>query len=503
MLALQLGELRPRGIDLVFSEVELDRTAADTGLDLVEVPLRTLLEPASQPSLVGLPVFPARDESERGPLTLRTVIALRREIHETRGWVATALLDAFEAAREAAYSRLKLATSPALALPWLIDGIAADESRFAGDPFPVGFAANRTALERVGEAIARDGVAVDLEAAFAPETIGHLPAAEAEAAASRSASGEGVSCRALRYLDRTLSLESGAVSPRGTSFAYLAAPSLGRAFPAVCNGEVEIAEVLLGDLVAELAERADRVIGLPVFPARRFAQRYIWVKAESGLDSLTGLNGRRIGFPPGAATAAAWARALLERHGIEACFEAGPVGGRIGQILDRGAGGTTLPDRLAAGDLDALITPYAIPPEEGGDRLRLLLSDPAEAERAQARDGGLAPISNVLAMNRAAYERNPGAVPALLGAFARAREAGARGLLEEIPSVALPRLGERVRETAELFGREDPYPYGVEANREDLRDFTRNAAAIGCAAREVELAELFPPEAFADGSEPG
>jgi 4,5-dihydroxyphthalate decarboxylase len=266
--------------------------------------------------------------------------------------------------------------------------------------------------------------------------------------------------------------------------------------PAVLSGEVEVAEILLGDLVAELAERRDRLVGLPVFPARRFAHRYLWVAVDSPARSLADLAGVRVGYPPGGATAAVWTSALLERSGIDARFEPGPLGGALARMLDRGAAGPTLTARLAAGELDAVCTPYAIPPADGGHLLRPLLADPVAAEREEARASGPAPIANVLVMNRAAYERDPGRVPAIVDAFRRARELGRSGLLATPATAALPRIAERIADAEAACGG-DPYPYGLEANRHALTTFVRHAAAIGLVAEPPEVAAMFPSEAAA------
>lgn len=480
LLGLQLGKVAIEG-------VTLERVDAGTDADLVEVPLHRLLH---DHDLTGLPVFPHRDEEGDGPLALRSVIALRREIHERDPGLVARLLDGFETSRAVAWKRLRLLTSPALAMPWLVDQAAADEERFGGDPFPVGMEPN---LEALAEAAAAFGIgADDLLARFAPAGRDHEPAETGESVEPPPppVAGDLPTCRGLAYVDRSLRLEDGSVG--AGSVAYIAAPSLGGAAAAVTSGEVDVAEILLGDLLAEIADGERRILGLPVFPARRFVQRCFFVAADSGLDSVAGLDGLRIGYPPGGATAAVWAVDLLAQAGAKAEFRPAPLGGALGRMLDRGREGTTLGELLAAGEIDGLVTPYALPPADGGDRLRPLLADPATSEREQAGRLGPPPISNVLAMNRVAYERDPARAGAVCAAFAEARTLGRAGLLAPDPTVALPRLAERLEE-AECACGGDPYPYGLAANRDALARFVGSAVKIGAVTGDIAVDDLFAP----------
>lgn len=489
LLPIQLGELRPEGLELEFRLVEQPTAAWQVpDLDLVEMPLDILFADAGA-EWIGLPVFPVAEYGAGASVRPRTVLALRRRTYEGQEWIATALVDAFEAARAAAYKRLKTITSPALALPWLIDDLDLDEREYGRDPFVVGFVAGD------GPQPTLPGQAGDLADLFAAETLDHVPTPRAESVqVDHHAGTSAIRCRGLRYVDRTLALEVGAIPTGDLQLSYEAAPSLGGALPAVTSGEVALAEILLGDLIGALAAGDDRIIGLPLFPARRFVQRCFWVGVDSDLSTLEELQGARVGYPPGGATAAACAGAALEAAGVEAAFVSGPVGGALAKMLDRGAGGPTLPELLARGEIAAVVSPYAIPPADGGDRLTPLLADPAAAERAQARAERAMPISNVVAMNRAAYERDPAVVPSLLDAFAAARAAGARSLLADEPTVAMPLLAKRIGDSEALFGG-DPYTQGIEANRDLLTRFARHAVRIGAAAREVDVAEMFPPEA--------
>ncbi len=477
MLALQLGELAPAGIRL--RHLINGDPGGEVEADLLEVPLPVLVENSRQDGdLIGLPVFPSRADTVEGPLELRSVIAIRRGTYDANRWAVRPLLDAFEAARKQGWERLRLTTSPALALPWLVDYTTEDEQRFGGDPYPVGFEENREAMKRARVPLA----------AFAPEMLDYEASASArELDLGQTVESKTVSCRTIRYLDRSLPIEVGSIANRKATLT----PSAGLKgnLPAVLEGEVAVAEVLLGDLFAE-AGRGRRILGLPVITARRFAHRMIWIASGSGPTTLDSLAEGRIGFPPGAATAAAWVRELLASAGIEADFETGPLKGRLGPILDRGAEGPTLQEQVLAGDLDALVTPYRVPDENGGNWLRPLLDAPRAMEIEHASRERIVPASNVLAVNRLAVEENPDITTTVVEAFREARTAGRQGLLNEPSTVGLPSVRERMAKTEEIFGR-DPYGIGIEQERDSIEAFARQAQHLGLTGEVLDLAEVF------------
>src|SRR5262249_57883700 len=98
------------------------------------------------------------------------------------------------------------------------------------------------------------------------------------------------------------------------------------------------------------------------------------------------------------------------------------MGGSMAAVLDLGREpeGKTLPLAVAAGELDALATPYPVPPGEGGEALRPLVADRGAAEREWVAGGGVLPISTVVALAKRSAER-PELAAALLQGFEAAR----------------------------------------------------------------------------------
>ena len=311
-----------------------------------------------------------------------------------------------------------------------------------------------------------------------------------------------------RYLDRTVPLETGEVVVRGIDLEVRAAPSLGGLLEAAVAGDVDVAEVLLGHYVAHVGRGADDLIALPVFPARRFAQRWLWVTKDSPLTDLAQLRGARMGWPAGAAGALAWVAGLLRRSAdvdltdVELVF--GRMGGGLTKILDGPPpAGTddpgdapTLPDQLRSGAIDCVMSPYPVPPDDGGGDLRLLLPDPGAHERAYLRAGGIYPILSVVVVRREVYERERWIAWTLADAFAEAKVIG----LERLNyfgalAVGLPWLSVMVEEVDELF-EGDAFPYGLERNREALEEYVADAASTGLVEQAPAVEDLFAREAL-------
>jgi 4,5-dihydroxyphthalate decarboxylase len=305
--------------------------------------------------------------------------------------------------------------------------------------------------------------------------------------------------RAPRYLDRTLALETGEVEPAGIALEYTPVTSIGGLIEAVQSGSLDMAEVLLGDYLERVAAGDERLVAIPVFPARRFAHRYLFVPTTSALDSLAALRGARIALPRRAASGAVWVRYLLSRAGIEpedVTMSYGRIGGTLAKRLDLPAedSAPSIAEQIAAGEVDCLLSPYRLPAEDGGDTLRPLLSDPATHERREICDGGIFPISNVVVLGRDMYERHPWVPCALVDAFAEAKELGRRRLnYFGALGISLPWLAAYLEEIDDLFGG-DAYPYGVPANRPALEIFVAFAVRQGVASRPVAVEELFARE---------
>lgn len=301
--------------------------------------------------------------------------------------------------------------------------------------------------------------------------------------------------RGPRQLDRTLALELGEVRVPGIELEFDVRPTIDGALEALLEGDCDAAEIPLGVLVSFVARGDGRLTGVPVFLSRRLPHRFLWVAADSGYGQAADLDGRTVGWAPGSGAAATWSRYLLSASGAVPEFVPGAMGGSMSAVLDQGreADGQTLPEAVLSGGLDALATPYPVPADEGGVGLRPLIADRGAAERQWVRDGGIVPMSTVVALGgRAAGSAEIAA--ALLEGFEAAKLAGLERLrYPGAPAVGLPWLPDHLAELDELFPGGSPYVHGLKPNEPALRAFAQHAHALGITSREVEPGELFAP----------
>jgi 4,5-dihydroxyphthalate decarboxylase len=320
-----------------------------------------------------------------------------------------------------------------------------------------------------------------------------------------------VSYAGASHLARTAALESGAVSPEGFELTYLALPVPDAFARMVRHGEFDASELSLAAYMAMVAAGDRRFVGLPIFPARYFRQRQLYVREGSGLEHPQDLAGRRVGVPDYHQTAALWARAfLLHDYGLAPESLRWVRGGldrpgRLEQLglappatvsLEDAPEGRSLGELLLAGELDALIAPRSPAVFRPGSPVVRLFPDYARVERDYYARTGIFPIMHLVVVARERLEQAPTLACALLEAFVESKRRGHAALLDpEGDPLADPWWEERVGELERLFGG-DPFPYGLERNRAVLEAALAYAWEQGLLARPLEPEELFAPETW-------
>lgn len=81
-----------------------------------------------------------------GIFPIMHVIAVRREVLDRFPWVATNLLEGFEAAKQRSLARASEITASRFPVPWIAAIAEHGRELFGGDPMPYGIEANRTTL---------------------------------------------------------------------------------------------------------------------------------------------------------------------------------------------------------------------------------------------------------------------------------------------------------------------------------------------------------------------
>lgn len=150
---------------------------------------------------------------------------------------------------------------------------------------------------------------------------------------------------------------------------------------------------------------------------------------------------------------------------------------------------------LLAGEVDAVIS--ARPPaafSAGDRRIARLFPRHREEEQRYWESTGIFPIMHTVTVRRSVYERHPWVGTSLYKAFDEAKRRSLERVFDITASrLPLPWTASMANEIGARFG-DDPWPYGLEANRITLQAFCRFAHAQGVTERLLAPGDLFPAE---------
>ena len=102
-------------------------------------------------------------------------MVVRQDLYERHRWLASALVEAFERARQIGLERLVNNTVYAVGLPWLRRTSRSCRALLGGDWYRYGYEPNRAILETMARYAAEQGVTherLNVAELFAPETRG-------------------------------------------------------------------------------------------------------------------------------------------------------------------------------------------------------------------------------------------------------------------------------------------------------------------------------------------
>ncbi|HEU5421850.1 MAG TPA: hypothetical protein VFV41_29505 [Streptosporangiaceae bacterium] len=313
---------------------------------------------------------------------------------------------------------------------------------------------------------------------------------------------------AMSSYDHVRDLVSGAVRAEGIAIRHLELPVEEIFYRFIKWREFDVSEISMAKFSTLMAHGDDSFVGIPVFPSRVFRHSSMYVRADSDLHSPAELRGKRIGIPEWAQTAAVYSRGLLSgEYGVPLTEVAWVQAGvnqpgrreKVAFTLPPGVSCTAVPDRslddlLRAGDIDAVFSAHAPESfERAGGGVRRLLADPESAEREYWARTGVHPIMHAVAIRREIVEEHPWVPVTLFKAFEAAKERSIRRVLDyTISSVPVPWLPRYATDTWSQGGQ-DPWPYGVDANRPTLEAFLGYAHEQGLHDRQLKPGELFSP----------
>ena len=318
--------------------------------------------------------------------------------------------------------------------------------------------------------------------------------------------------------DRTESLRYGRVQPEGIDLTYLAIQDPPEIFAQMLRHKAfDFAEMSCSHyLTRRNNERGGDFpfVALPVFPSKLFRHGFIFINANSGIQSAKDLEGKRVGFPSIGQTAVVWIRGILQNEygvnlesvrwhqgGLDAPGYHNPIdhqtekAGRVTDIPHD----QTLSAMLESGDLDAVIGARAPTCFGRAPHVQRLFPDYRQVERDYYRKTGVFPIMHTMVVREDLYQASPWVAQSVY----KAMEESKRLCLDEMQFTGamrymLPWLYDDLDEIGGVFGSNDPWPYGINANAVILKTLQGYLQQQGFIREALPLEQLFTPIVYAE-----
>jgi 4,5-dihydroxyphthalate decarboxylase len=288
-------------------------------------------------------------------------------------------------------------------------------------------------------------------------------------------------------------LLGGQVSPEGIELEAQPGESMDKLSRSMLELRFDVSEMSIATFT-KAREQGLPLIALPVFTSgRRFLQPGFMVSTRSDIRDLSELSGKRVGLPQYWMSSSVWQRMLLKQaHGVSpeqvrwVTFSPERMEALTtppGVSLEQDTSGRSAAELMAAGELDASLSPAGLKDAKNGGQP---VATPAYPDvRAAVRDyyqrTGIFPIMHMTVMKEDLARSDPWIVDSLLGAYARAKAMAGK-------SAAQPPDGGL--DPAEIIGA-DPWPFGLAANRRPLEAFLASALEQGLISKRMTVDDLF------------
>ena len=314
--------------------------------------------------------------------------------------------------------------------------------------------------------------------------------------------------------DRTEALRYGRVQPEGVDLTYLAIQDPPEIFARMLQHKsFDLAEMSCSHYLTRRNNTTGDgdfpFVALPVFPSKLFRHGFIFINTTSGIHSAKDLEGKRVGFPSIGQTAVVWIRGILQNEygvdlenvhwhqgGMDTPGYQNPIDHQTenaGRVTNIGSD-QTLSAMLEVGELDAVIGARAPLCFGHNPHVQRLFPDYRQVERDYYLKTGVFPIMHTMVIKEDLYQSSPW----LAQSVYKAMEESKRLCLEEMQFTGamrymLPWLYDDLDEIGGVFGSNDPWPYGVEANATILSTLQGYLVEQGFIREARPLEELFTP----------
>ena len=280
--------------------------------------------------------------------------------------------------------------------------------------------------------------------------------------------------------------------------------------------EFDVAEMSLSSYLIARSRGAD-MIALPIFPSRRLFHSEVAYTVDSGIKAPGDLVGKRLGVAEYQQTAALWTRGVLEHDFGVSQYKVDWYMERSEELSHGGATGfqpppgisfhrippeKSLASMLLANEIDAaaVVGPWTrspsvvdrssrIPGSGDWNKVKLLFPDRIAETRRFVQKHGFLPANHAYIIRGEIYKKYPWFAFNLYSGFVKAKALAAEKLLERIPS-ALFFGKEYLAMTREIIG-DDPFAYGVAANRKMLETLVAYSHEQGLTKEKLKIEELF------------
>jgi 4,5-dihydroxyphthalate decarboxylase len=268
--------------------------------------------------------------------------------------------------------------------------------------------------------------------------------------------------------------------------------------------------------------------GLPIFLSKAFVWVNFFVNARSQINDLGDLKGKLLGIPDYPMTAALWFRKLLkELYGIHP-EQIVWYNGRTKDLSHAGLMGLdqdtahgvdlhwlteqqTLDVMLDRGEIDAAVLiprrgdsetkdskpldRYGGTPLEGNPNIRKLFRDSGRdlIEKFHSKTG-FVPVNHVVVVQNKVLDKDPWVALELYEVFQQSKQKAYEKARYQNQAYLLFQ-GEDFKKQAEIFG-EDPYPFGLKANRRMLQMVVESSLEQRLISAPVSIEECFSPRTW-------
>ena len=310
--------------------------------------------------------------------------------------------------------------------------------------------------------------------------------------------------------DRMQPLYTGEVRPAGIDLNFIAIDQPRPIFDRMSGGEeFDVAEYSSSEYVQRFANKECPFVAIPVFPSIAFRLGYIAVNRKSGIKTPKDLEGKRIGLPLYTMTAAIFINGILHRefgvdlskiHWVQGAMNAAGAHGSPTVLpllktisIENNKTGKTLGRLLAEGAIDATLG-TSLPDEIRTDPdIVRLFPDYVARDIDLYKRKKIYPIMHLVAIKKSVYERYPFVATSLYDAFVRSKAIALEKLFNlRAVRYMTPFLMREIDDIWEVFNG-DPWPYGLEPNRQTLEALVQYQQDLGLIAAPVKVDDLFVP----------